>query len=92
MTASLGLRAVTRQLLVKALQVGEDLVCALVICKVWKLPMALELSVTTSRVLKWSINPISNPKHLRVTHTRDNIKDINNKGNIEILEIKTIPL
>jgi hypothetical protein len=28
--------AVTRQLLVKTLQGGKDLTCALVICKVWK--------------------------------------------------------
>jgi hypothetical protein len=33
--------AVTSQLLVKTLQAGEDLACALVICKVWKLAMAL---------------------------------------------------
>jgi hypothetical protein len=33
--------AVTRQLLVKTLQAAKDLVCALVICKLWKLAMAL---------------------------------------------------
>jgi hypothetical protein len=33
--------AVTKQLLVKALQAGKDLACALVICKVWRSAMAL---------------------------------------------------
>jgi hypothetical protein len=33
--------AITRKLLVKTLQAGKDLACALVICKVWKLVMAL---------------------------------------------------
>jgi hypothetical protein len=33
--------AITRQLLVKTLQAGKDLACALEICKVWKLAMAL---------------------------------------------------
>jgi hypothetical protein len=32
---------VTRQLLVKTLQAGKDLACALVICKVWKLVTVL---------------------------------------------------
>jgi hypothetical protein len=57
--------AVTRQLLVKILRAGTDLVCALVNCKLWKLATAPQLSVVTSRVLKWSINPISNPKPRR---------------------------
>jgi hypothetical protein len=34
-------KAVTRQLQVKTLQAGKDLACALVICEVWKLTMAL---------------------------------------------------
>jgi hypothetical protein len=54
--------AVTRQLLVKTLQNGKELGCALVICKVWRSAMALQLSVVTSRELRRSINPISNPK------------------------------
>jgi hypothetical protein len=54
------LGAVIRQLLVKTLPAGKYLACALVNCKVWKLAMALKLSVITSCVLKWSINPISN--------------------------------
>jgi hypothetical protein len=33
--------AVTRQLLMKALQAGKDLVCAVVIRKMWKLTKAL---------------------------------------------------
>jgi hypothetical protein len=33
--------AATRQVLVKTLQAGKDLVCALVICEVCKLAMAL---------------------------------------------------
>jgi hypothetical protein len=40
----------------------EDLVCAAVICKLCELTMTLWLSVVTSRVVKWSINPIFNPK------------------------------
>jgi hypothetical protein len=33
--------AVTGKRLMKTLQAGKDLVCALVICKVWRLAMAL---------------------------------------------------
>jgi hypothetical protein len=50
--------AVTRQLLVKILWAGKDLAKALVNSKVWKLAIALQLTVITSCVLKWSINPI----------------------------------
>jgi hypothetical protein len=35
------LEAVTREWLVKTQEAGKDLVCALVICKVWRLVMAL---------------------------------------------------
>jgi hypothetical protein len=35
------LKSVTRKILVKTLQAGEDLVFAAVICKVWRLEMAL---------------------------------------------------
>jgi hypothetical protein len=35
------LGVVTRQLLVKTLQAGKDLVCVIVICKVWKLGTVL---------------------------------------------------
>jgi hypothetical protein len=58
------LEAVTGKRLVKTLQAGIDFVSALVICKVWRLAMELQLSVVTSCVLNWSINPISNPKPL----------------------------
>jgi hypothetical protein len=34
-------KAVTRKRLVKTLRAGKDLACALVICKVWSLAMAL---------------------------------------------------
>jgi hypothetical protein len=61
--------AVTRQLQVKTLLAGKDLARTLVICKVWKLAMTLQLSVIKSHVLKWSMNSISDPKILpRVTH------------------------
>jgi hypothetical protein len=46
----------------KTLLAGKYLVCALVNCEVCKLVIVLQLSVITSCVLKWSINPISNPK------------------------------
>jgi hypothetical protein len=35
------LEAVTRKRLVKTQQAGKDLMCAVVICKVWRSPMAL---------------------------------------------------
>jgi hypothetical protein len=35
--------------------------------------MELYFNLITSCMLKWSINPISNPKPRRVTHTRDNM-------------------
>jgi hypothetical protein len=35
------LEAVTREWLVKKQQTGKDLACAVVICKVWRLAMAL---------------------------------------------------
>jgi hypothetical protein len=35
------LEAVTRERLVKTQQAGRDLACAVVICKVWRLAMAL---------------------------------------------------
>jgi hypothetical protein len=47
---------------VKMQQAGKDLAYAVVICKVWRLAMALTLLVVPSCVYKWSINPISNPK------------------------------
>jgi hypothetical protein len=56
------LETVTGKRLVKTLQAGKDLVCAVVICKVWRSAMALYLSIVTSRVLKWPINLTSKPK------------------------------
>jgi hypothetical protein len=47
---------------VETLRNGKDLVCTVVICKVWKLAMVLQLSVVASCVLKWSLDSISNPK------------------------------
>jgi hypothetical protein len=35
------LEAVTREQLVKTQQAGKDLVCAVVICKVWRIAMVL---------------------------------------------------
>jgi hypothetical protein len=56
------LKAVARERMVKTKQAGKDLACAVVIYKVRRLTMALELLVVQSYVYKWSINPISNPK------------------------------
>jgi hypothetical protein len=47
------LKTVTGKRLVKTLQARKDLVCALVICKLWRSAMVLCLIVVTSRVLKW---------------------------------------
>jgi hypothetical protein len=55
------LEAVTKKRLVKTLQAGKYLACALVICKVWRLAIALYLSLVMIRVLKWSINQVTNP-------------------------------
>jgi hypothetical protein len=63
------LEAVTGQLLMKTLCVGKDLSCALAICKAWKSEMALKLILITNCVLKWSINPIPNPKPRRESHS-----------------------
>jgi hypothetical protein len=51
----------------------KDLACALEICEVWKLTLVLWLSVITSCVLKWSINPMSHLKPRLESHTRANI-------------------
>jgi hypothetical protein len=53
------LEAVTRQLLVKTLRDGKDFVRPVVLCNGWTLAMVQYLSVVTSLVFKWSINPIS---------------------------------
>jgi hypothetical protein len=55
------LKSVTRKCLVKTLQAGEDLVFAAVVCTVWRLTTAQYLLVIQGRVVKWSINPITNP-------------------------------
>jgi hypothetical protein len=55
------LEAVTRKRLMENVTNSEGLPCAVVICKAWRLAMALQLSTVTSRVLKLSTNPISNP-------------------------------
>jgi hypothetical protein len=44
------------------------------ICELWRLAMALQLLVFTSRVYKWSIDPVSNPKPRR--ESRDNMFDL----------------
>jgi hypothetical protein len=48
---------------------GWKLACVLPNYKMWKLAMELYLSVITSCVLKWSINPISSPKTRRESHS-----------------------
>jgi hypothetical protein len=55
------LEAVTRKRQVKTMQAGEDLVIAVVICEVWRLEVTLQLLVVPSRVVKWSINRVTNP-------------------------------
>jgi hypothetical protein len=42
-------------------QVGNGLAGAVVIYKFWRLAVALELFVVTSRVYKWSTNSFTNP-------------------------------
>jgi hypothetical protein len=59
--------------------------CALVICKVWRSAMALQLIVITSCVLKLSINSISNPKPRLESHS---ILRDNNMGSYAYLLIK----
>jgi hypothetical protein len=54
------LEAVTRDRLLKTLQVGDDLVFAAVICIAWRLAVALQLFVVPSRVNK-SQYPIHTP-------------------------------
>jgi hypothetical protein len=54
-------RSITGKQLMKA--DWKDLACAVVICKVWKLAIVLQLLVVTT--CKWSIISISNPKPRR---------------------------
>jgi hypothetical protein len=59
---------------VKALRAGKDLACAKVNCKVWKLAMALQLSVIKSYVLKVvNRSNIQSKTQLGVTPSRDNL-------------------
>jgi hypothetical protein len=46
------LEAITRGTTGEDIADWKDLACAVVICKVWRLAMALQLSVVTSHVLK----------------------------------------
>jgi hypothetical protein len=41
----------------------KDVVCAVVICEVWKLAIVLQLFVVMT--YKWAMNPIANPKPCR---------------------------
>jgi hypothetical protein len=54
------LEAVARERLVKT-QAGKGLAGAVVICKVWRSAIALEVIVVPSGMYKWSINPFTNP-------------------------------
>jgi hypothetical protein len=49
----------------------KGLVCAVVICKVWKLAIVLQLIIVM--ICKWSLNAISNPNPSIITHTRDSL-------------------
>jgi hypothetical protein len=66
------LEAITREWLVKTQQAGKDFACAVVICKVWKPAVALQLLVVPSSVYEWSIHPIQIPTENH-THKHDNI-------------------
>jgi hypothetical protein len=55
------LEAVTTERLVKTQKTIKDLACAIEICKMWRSAMAQYISVFSSIVLKWPLNPISNP-------------------------------
>jgi hypothetical protein len=55
------LEAITRTRQVEIMQAGEELSLAAVICKVWRLAMALQLSVVMSYMYKCSVNPFTNP-------------------------------
>jgi hypothetical protein len=54
------LEAVTRERLMKTQQAAKYLAYAVMICKFWRLDMALQLLLVPSCVYKLSINPISN--------------------------------
>jgi hypothetical protein len=56
------LEAVNRERLVKTQQAGEGLTDAVLICKVWRLSMALNYLQFRVTVSKGPINPISNKK------------------------------
>jgi hypothetical protein len=56
------LEIVSREWLVKTQQAGKDLACAVVICKVWRLEMAVYLLAVPSCVVKGSMNSIASPK------------------------------
>jgi hypothetical protein len=54
------LEAVTRELPVKTQQAGNGLAGVVMICELWRSPMALWLLIVPSRVYKWSINTFTN--------------------------------
>jgi hypothetical protein len=54
------LEAVARERLVTK-QAGKDLAGTVVICELWRLAVVLKLLVFPRRVLKWSIDPFTNP-------------------------------
>jgi hypothetical protein len=62
--------AIIRQLLVTTLQAGNDLACPLVICKVWRSAMALQLSIVM-RFVKVVNKADLHSKPCLITHTRD---------------------
>jgi hypothetical protein len=55
------LENVARERLVKTRQAGKGLECAMVICILWRLAVALKLLVVPSRVYKWPVNRVTNP-------------------------------
>jgi hypothetical protein len=55
------LEAVSSKRLLKTQQAGTSLAGAAVICKMWRLAIALQLPVVPSGVCKWSIHLFADP-------------------------------
>jgi hypothetical protein len=58
---------------VKTQQAGKGLAGAVVICEWWEIGGGAVIVCSSSRALKWSINPISNP-HPIYSHVTQSLK------------------
>jgi hypothetical protein len=67
------LEAVARKRIVKTLQAEEDLVFAIMICKLRRLAVALYLLVVPRGVYKWPINPFTSPNSVCSHINRDSM-------------------